>query len=186
METSDVIQIILTIIALLVAIRIPYRIAWEQQYSSLLEEYRSLDFAIALQGVIQFFTKDCAGDMDRVKAEYKKRFIKEIENNPGKIDKENCLHFQRRLLAQFFWQLNQCAKPGRIGRKRIIGDFTKSEAKLIKILIHMGQAIEEDPVLYKDLSSSALVKKPSHLRGQNKGLSELYQILRNSKRYMTN
>ena len=86
---------------------IPYRIAWEQQYSSLLEEYRSLDFAIALQGVIQFFTKDCAGDMDRVKAEYKNRFIKEIENTPGKIDKENCLHFQRRLLAQFFWQLNQ-------------------------------------------------------------------------------
>lgn len=50
----------------------------------------------------------------------------------------------------------------------------------------MGQAIEEDSVLYKDLSSSALVKKPSHLRGQNKGLCELYQILRNSKRYMTN
>ncbi|MBO4508626.1 MAG: hypothetical protein J5747_08295 [Spirochaetaceae bacterium] len=183
METSDLIQIILFIISIAVAIWIPIKLSWEQQYSSLLDEYRSFDYAIALQGVIQFFVKECGNDADLIKERYKDRFIKEVENKTGTIDKENCLHFQRRLLAQFFWQLNECSKRFRIGKRRIRNDFTKSEAKLIKILIYMGYAIEEDPFLYKDISSSALVKKPSHQRGQNKGLSEIYQILKNSKRY---
>lgn len=186
MEPSDIIQMILTFFSIIVAIWIPHRIAWEQQYSSLLAEFRGLDYAIAYQGVIQFFTRDCGSDMERVKTEYKRRFIDEIENKRGDIKKENCLHFQRRLLAQFFWQLNECSKPFRIGKKRISRDFTRSEAKLIKILIYMGQAVEEDSTLYKDISSSALVKKPAHFHGQNKGLSEIYQVFKNSKRYMTN
>ena len=174
---------ILPFVTLYFAIRIPIKLSWEQQYSSLLDEYRSFDYAIALQGVIQFFVKECGNDVDLIKEKYKERFFKEVETSPGNINKENCLHFQRRLLAQFFWQLNECSKPLRIGKRRIRNDFTKSEAKLIKILIYMGYAIDEDPFLYKDISSSALVKKPSHQKGQNKGLSEIYQILKNSRRY---
>lgn len=180
---NTIVTYILPFFTLYFAIRIPIKLSWEQQYSSLLDEYRSFDFAIALQGVIQFFVNECGNDVDLIKEKYKERFKKEIENNLDNINKENCLHFQRRLLAQFFWQLNECSKRFRIGKRRIRNDFTKSEAKLIKILIYMGYAIEEDPILYKDISSSAIVKKPSHQKGQNKGLSEIYQILKNSKSY---
>ena len=183
-KVTDVIQIILTIISILVAVWIPFKIKWEQEYSSLLDFYRSLDYAIAFQGVIQFFFNDCGRDMSRVKAEYKRRFIEEVENKSGNINKENCLHFQRRVLAQFFWQLNECAKSFSIGKCRVANDFTNAEAKLLKILIYMGQAIDGDPLLYKDISSDALSPKPAHLKGQNKSLGQLYQILKKSKRFM--
>lgn len=171
--------------AIVVAIWIPEKIRWEQQYSSLLDEYRGFDYAIAYQGVVQFFCNDCGQDMSRIKTEYKRRFINEIENKSGDIIKDNCLHFQRRLLAQFFWQLNECSKHHYIGKKRILQDFTNAEAKLLKILIYMGEAIETDPLLFKDISSSALVKKPEHIKGQNKGLSQLYHLLKNSKKYLS-
>ena len=128
-KVTDVIQTVLTIISILVAIWIPNKIKWEQEYSSLLDFYRSLDYAIAFQGVIQFFFNDCGRDMSRVKTEYKRRFIEEVESKPGDIDKENCLHFQRRVLAQFFWQLNECAKSFSIGKRRVTNDFTNAEAK---------------------------------------------------------
>ena len=99
---KEFVTYILPFITLFFAIQIPYKLSWEQQYSSLLEEYRSFDYAIALQGVIQFFVKECGNDVDFIKEKYKERFIKEVENKTGNIDKENCLHFQRRLLAQFF------------------------------------------------------------------------------------
>ena len=175
---------IVPLATLVATIWIPNKIKWEQEYSSLLDFYRSLDYAIAFQGVIQFFFNDCGRDMSRVKTEYKRRFIEEVENKPGNINKENCLHFQRRVLAQFFWQLNECAKSFSIGKRRVTNDFTNAEAKLLKILIYMGQAIDDDPLLYKDISSDALSPKPAHLKGQNKSLGHLYQILKQSKRFM--
>lgn len=53
-----------------VAIWIPKKIRWEQQYSSLLDEYRGFDYAIAYQGVVQFFCNDCGQDMSRIKPEH--------------------------------------------------------------------------------------------------------------------
>jgi hypothetical protein len=178
------IQILISIITLVFTIWIPIKVSWEQQYSSLLDEYRGYDYAIAYQGIVQFFVNECGNDMERVKEAYKRRFLQEIENKPGNINKENCLHFQRRLLAQFFWQLNECANSHVIKKSRIARDFTKGEAKLIKILIYMGEAVENDEIMFKDISSSAIVKKPEHIRGQNRSLSELYQLLKNSKRYL--
>lgn len=180
------ITLIVAVLTLIATIWIPHKIKWEQLYSSLLEEERSLDFAIALQGVIEFFVTECNNDVSQIAANYKAHFIKEITNSKGNINKENCLHFQRRLLSQFFWQLNRCAKPLAIGKKRIARDFTSSEAKLLKILIYIGKAIEEDEggVLYKDIASDARVRKSEHYRGLNKSLAEIYHVLKESKRFI--
>lgn len=143
-----------------------------------------MDYANAYQGVIQFFVNECGNDVECIKSAYKKRFVSEIESKPGNINKDTCLHFQRRLLAQFFWQLNQCSRSIWIGKRRVMKDFTSSEANLIKILIYMGDAIDEDEVLYKDISSSAIVKKSFRLKGQNRSLGELYHLLKKSRRFM--
>ena len=176
----------LPIISIIVAIWIPFKIKWEQQYSSLMDSYRSMDYAIAYQGIVEFFVNECGNDVSLIPIVYKKRFVEEITNCKGKINKDNCLHFQRRLLAQFFWQLNECAKSFSIGKGRVARDFTNAEAKLLKILIYIGQAIENDEsgLLFKDISCPDLVKSPSSLKGQNKGLSQLYNILKRSKRFM--
>ena len=179
----QIIQIVLSGLTLIFTILIPFIIKWEQLYSSLLDEFRGFDYAIAYQGVVQFFVNECNSDMDQVKEAYKTRFLNEIETeDPENIKKENCLHFQRRLLAQFFWQLNKCAKCPLIRKSRIAKDFSKSEAKLLKILIYMGQGIEEDEMLYKDISSSAILKNANNLKGQNKSLREIYDVLKKSKR----
>lgn len=181
----QLIQIIISLLTLGFTIWIPIKVSWEQQYSSLLDEYRGFDYAIAYQGIVQFFANECGGDMERVKEVYKNRFLDELENRkPEEIKKEQCLHFQRRLLAQFFWQLNECTNHHVITKKRIARDFSNAEANLVKILIYMGEAIDNDEIMYKDISSAATAKRPDHLRGQNKGLSEMYQILKQSKRYI--
>lgn len=71
METTDklimdIIQSISGVLAVIFAIYIPEKIKWEQRYSQLLSDYRGYDFAVAVQGVIQFFTKDCKSDVERI------------------------------------------------------------------------------------------------------------------------
>lgn len=182
----DTVTLIVASLTLIATIWIPHRIKWEQMYSSLLDEYRSLDYAIAFQGIIEFFVTECNNDVTKIESKYKEHFIAEITNCKGNINKENCLHFQRRLLAQFFWQLNQCANSFAIGKKRVARDFTSSEAKLIKILICMGEAIDNDEagVLYKDISSDERVRKTERYKGQNKSLAEIYHVLEKSKRFI--
>ena len=176
---------LIPILTLSATICIPKRIHWEQMYSSLLDDYRSLDYANAFQGVIQFFVNECGNDVERIKTAYKKRFIAEVETKSGSINKDNCLHFQRRILAQFFWQLNLCSKSIWIGKRRVMKDFTSSEANLLKILIYMGYAIDGDSLLYKDISSLARVKNPAYIKGLNKSLGELYHLLKKSNRFIT-
>ena len=66
-------------------------------------------------------------------------------------------------------------------------DFTSSEAKLLKILVYIGEAIDNDEsgTLYKSIATSAIMKKPEHLKGENKSLGQLYQVLSKSKRFMS-
>ncbi|MBR4464750.1 MAG: hypothetical protein IKS40_09070 [Treponema sp.] len=186
-QIMSIIQTMLAFLALIAATWIPHKIKWEQMYSSLLDEYRSFDYAIALQRIIEFFVTECKNDVNNIKPLYRKHFEEEIMDKKGDIKKENCLHFQRRLLAQFFWQLNQCANSFAIGKRRIAQDFTSSEAKLIKILIYIGEVIDNDEtgILYKDISSDERVRKIEHYKGQNKSLAEIYHILKNSKRFIS-
>ena len=62
----DIIQSISGVLAVIFAIYIPEKIKQEQRYSQLLSDYRGYDFAVAVQGVIQFFTKDCKSDVERI------------------------------------------------------------------------------------------------------------------------
>ncbi len=90
----------------------------------------------------------------------------------------------RTRICQNWWEIFLNKKSFSIGKRRVTNDFTNAEAKLLKILIYMGQAIDDDSLLYKDISSDALFPKPAHLKGQNKSLGHLYQILKQSKRFM--
>lgn len=184
---QNTITLIVAILTLIATIYIPEKIKWEQLYASLLEEERSFDFGIALQGIIEFFVIECKNDVNNIKPLYRKHFEEEITNKKGKIDKENCLHFQRRLLGQFYWQLNHCAKSFCIGKKRIEREFTNSDAKLIKILLYINEAIDSDEygILYKDISTDARVKKTERYKGMNKSLAELYHVLEKSKRFIS-
>ena len=72
------IQIFLALLACLLAFYIPVRIMREQTYSSLMSDYRGYDFAIAIQGIIEFFIIERDGKIENISEKYKARFLKEI------------------------------------------------------------------------------------------------------------
>lgn len=185
MELKDIIQIFISLVTLGATIYIPEKIKWEQRYSQLLSDYRGYDFAVAVQGVIQFFTKDCKSDVERIKREYKKRFEEEIEYTTEKtVSSDQILHYQRRLLNQFYYELELCAATPLIGKRRVSADFTKNEANIIKIIYFMNKAVEESPELYKDISAFEHVPKSTISKGMNKYILRLYELLKKQGRFM--
>ncbi len=180
-NTLDLIQIALAAAACVLAWFIPKRIMWEQTYSSLSSDYRSYDFGIAVQGIVEFFAVECKSDVKNIKEAYERRFTEDI----GKIREKSpelCLHYQRRLLAQFFYQLDLCARSPFIGKKRVSRDFTMHEAEIVRLLYLMGIAVLDSDVLFKDISCDERV--PRNARGLNGYLADLYRILKKSKPYM--
>lgn len=104
---------------------------------------------------------------------------------------ELCLHYQRRMLAQFFYQLDLCAGSGflYIKKKRIRRDFTQSEANMVRILILMGKAIEKDEkdgdgILWKNINCDYHVRPPKYEKGMNTYLCDLYKLLKKAERFM--
>lgn len=203
------IQTIFSVLAVILAWYIPEKIKWNQAYSSLSSEYQTYDFAIAVQGITEFFVIDCNSDPSKIKEEYKKRFIKEIygiddditniqdvikkfndsknENNSFCLfitDVNKTLHFQRRLLTQFYCNFNNCSKSIFIGKKRVLKDFTTNEANLIRILILINEAINDDEILFKNLSCNERIPSPNRVKGINKSLSRVYHILRKGNRFI--
>lgn len=177
----DIIQIALSVIACVFAWFIPKRIMWEQTYSSLLSDYRSYDFGIAVQGIVEFFAVDCKYDVKNIKEAYERRFredIKEIREKSPDL----CLHYQRRLLAQFYYQLDLCARTPFIGKRRVRRDFTSREANIVRLLYLMGRAGDESDILFKDISCDEHVSRSA--RGLNRYLADIYRVLKSSKPYM--
>lgn len=172
----DILQMILSVLTLLVAIYIPEKIKWEQIYSGLLSDYRGYDVGAAIQGVIDFFVDRCNKNVEEIPYRYKDIIKSQKIKNPSN---EKNLHFQRRLLAQFYWQLYECVKSPFIGKRRVKKDFfSKKEANLMRILYYMDKAIDEDEsgILYKDISSFEHVPK-SKKKNMNSAIAKMYYIL---------
>ena len=178
------ISLFIAIITLLMTIYIPKKLSWEQYYNSLITEYRSMEFGKAMQGVILFYTETCGRDASRIYKEYEKRYKEEVLNKCNK-PYEDVLHYQRRLLAQFFLDLEKCANTPfyYIGKTRVQNDFTKSTKKLVKILYFMDLAVD-NPEIFVDISCHERIPKTSQVKGMNKHLCHMYEMLKDSKEYI--
>ena len=178
------IQTIAAIAACIFAIWIPKKIAWEQLYSNLLIDYYSYDFGAAIMGVIYFFNKDCNNDIDRIQVEYVKK-IKELFKNNSVVNKEvpndQNLYYQRRLLTQFYYQLDLCTRKRFIGKKRIQRDFSSKEANLLKILYYMNKATES-PEIFMDVSTDD--RLPRNSKGINSYIKHIYSVLKDAPDYI--
>lgn len=187
-EVFSLIQIIVGVVAIFLAVYIPKKLSWEQMYTQLLTEYYSYDFAAAVQGIVFFFYEDCDCDFKKVKKKYVEKFNAQFERNVTNpenykfsVPNDQNLHFQRRLLTQFYCLLDQCARSKYIGKNRVQRDFTTKEANLLKILYYMNIAAESDEI-YMDISTDD--RLTPHAKGINAYIKHVYEILRNSKPYM--
>lgn len=191
-EISDIMaiaQVFLGILAIVVAWFIPRKIEWAQLYSQLLSDYYKSEFGAAVMGLVFFFYEDCKRDVKNIKNEYVNRFKETFENqidekqsgNEYKIPNEQNLHYQRRLLTQFYYQLDLCSRSFFIGKRKIQKDFTSKEASLLKILYFMNEATSS-PEIFMDISTDEQI--PKRTKDINEYIKHLYDVLKTSKPYV--
>ena len=164
-------------------IYISKKISWEQFYNSLMTEYRSIEFGRAMQNVIKFYTETCHSDVTQIQHEYEIKFKEDTQKEEMV---ENSLHFDRRLLAQFFVDLDKCANTPwyYIGKKRVLKDFTSGTKNLVAILYFMGCAVENSSIIFKEISINERVPKSNNKKGMNKYLLRMHETLKKSSKYM--
>ncbi len=174
-DVNPMIQTFLSFASCIIAWYIPIRIMRNQRYESLLQEYMSNNYGDAIQGVINFYVETCKSKVELIPLEYNKLFEQK--------DKFSKLHNQRRLLNNFFWQLNSCAKSSFSLKRKIQKEFTKSEAYICKILIYMNNAVDENPKIFKDISNIKYENMPQ-TKGINKSLKNIFVLLKNQNRWI--
>lgn len=185
-QLKGIISIVISVATLVFTICIPLQIMKFQRYTNLMATYESFEFAHAFQCVIDFFYKDCDCDVERIPEEYKKCFVadfKKLNYEKENFDITNVLHYQRRLLNDYFLELEMCRESSWILKNKIRKDWTTSEAYVCKILVYMNKAVDEDPELFKDISSIKYSKMP-RIKGLSEYLIKFYNALRKESRNM--
>jgi hypothetical protein len=143
----DAIGIVFSFSALVFAFLIPRRIMVNQLYSELLHEYRGTEMGAAIWAIFYFFTHDCKNDVSNIRSEYIDKYKKQIENRDSeKIDPAKTLHFQRRLLSQFYYDMAALRYEHRfpgLPKRKLKDWFTPNEVKLLSILLYMAEPAKE-------------------------------------------
>lgn len=183
-QLKDIISIVISVATLVFTICIPLQIMKFQRYTNLMATYESFEFAHAFQCVIDFFYKDCDCDVDRIPEEYNKRFCSDFEKlKARKIEKEDVLHYQRRMLTDYFYELESCRASSFRLSKMIKKDWTTSEAYVSRILICMNKAVDDNPNIMMDISNIKHQHVPK-VNGISEYLNRLYNELKNEKKWM--
>lgn len=190
-DVYSMIQTIFSVLGFFVAVFIPVWIMHNQRYENLLQNYLSTDFVAAIKGVVDFFKNDCNSDVNQIADAYKKRFEEDFKkSNKKSNDKSECtkeasqiLHFQRSMLNNFFWGLSSCAKRNPFLRYKIKNEFTRNEAYICKILIHMNLEVDSNPEFFTNVSDIKYEPMPK-TKGMNNSLKNVYEILKNQNRWI--
>lgn len=179
----ELITILLSVTTLFCTIIVPTRIMKFQRYTSLSSTYMSMEFAHALQCVITFFHHDCECDVEKIAEKYKERFNDDFSGDWRDIEINKTLHYQRRLLNDYFLELEMCRESSWYLRKIIRKDWTTSEAYVCKILVYMNKAVDEDLEMFMDISSIKYERMPK-VKGLSEYLARFYNALRKESRNM--
>lgn len=177
----DCISLFIAFLTLIATIWIPHKIKWEQLYQQLLSEYRSHDFGVAIMEIGMFFHDDCNNDVSNIPEKYAERFRHDFYEDKKNTAKEHNLHYQRRLLTQFYYQLDLCAKSFSIGKKRIQRDFSSKESDLLKIVFYMNET-SGSPEIFIDIKTYDRIGNVK--KGINTYIKHIYSILKQSPNYV--
>jgi hypothetical protein len=147
-----------------------------QLYSDMVRDYRSTEMGAAVLAVFHFFVHDCKNDVSNIYGEYIKKYNEQIGNFPSeKIDFSKTLHFQRRLLSQFYTDMAElyCGyKFFDTSKRKLKNWFTPNEVKLLQILIYMVKPAKEVFVQADDIT-----ELPDDDTPMNRLLKRLYNTV---------
>lgn len=166
-EGKDTLSMIIAAITLFVAVltyRAAIRIAFVQQWNTLVAEYRSHAFGTALKAVSDFFVNECNGKIHEVLYAYANH-----KEKKKKVDKT--LNFQRRMLAQFYWQFDVLVDSCFCARGWVKKYFNKNEMNLMAIVYNMNLAEDKN---YSSLWLEDSGKEFNSGYSQNDSIKHLY------------
>lgn len=179
---KDILPVLISFITLVITIYIPIRVMQYQRYTNLASIYMDSKFGYAVQSVIAFFYDNCNCDIERIPEEYIKRYNSDFEKlRNHEIETENMLHYQRRLLSVYFYELECCRASSLKLRKMIKKDWTTSESYVLAILICMNNVV--DDLIKKDVSRIKHQRIP-RVKGISEYLYRLSKELKCSKNWM--
>ena len=171
---SAVITVIMTFIIFRITDGLQKKQAAAQSWESLITEYRKSDFGIAVKAVIDFYIEDCDRCLSKIRDKYIERYRKDFSNmasvdktvveitvtggaatektviEKSTSDKTATLHFYRRLLEEYYWQLWLCIDSEGFDSDLISQYFNKNEMNIIVIVYYMGKAASV-PEIYKSI-----------------------------------
>jgi hypothetical protein len=185
--------------ALVVAFRIPRSIMAFQIYADLLREYRSSEMGAAILSVCQFYKENKGKSEDEFATKYKEIYRKQIgdklekiynkqmesnlEDNKQKktspedekpIDYAHTLHFQRRLIAQFYSDFAALRYkpyfPEELAMEQLQNWFTPREVNLLAIILRMDKPAEN---VFEEVGYVTPPEKKSTV-SMNKLIDDLY------------
>jgi hypothetical protein len=171
-----IIPTLISLITLIFTILIPNRVMVNQIYADLIADYRSPKMGAAILALFHFYAIDCNENINIISDEYEEKYNEQIENHLSNGDKDfsNTLHFQRRMVAQFYFNMavlrfNHCFFT-RLSSKKMKIWFTSDDIKLLSIILHMAKPAEKVSIKVDDLS-----KPPKDNVQMNKLIHKLYK-----------
>ena len=144
---------IITLVYAKSAISVANKIAFMQQWNSLITEYRSKEFGESIKAVTDFWIDEDACDrkVEEVESAYIRRVNQDkTKINAGELKTKDTLSFHRRTLLQFYWQLQLCLDAGVIDETTIRKYFNANEINLIAIVFEMAKVDADN--CYRELT----------------------------------
>jgi hypothetical protein len=143
----DVLTLCVAIATFLAALYIPRKIMLNQLYTDLVSQYQNPEMGFAILSIFDFYANDCKNNRTLINEKYIERYKKEI-GDPVHIKKdiEKTLHFQRRTVAYFFWDLAKLYfdyKFPRLSKKQLSQMLESNERNLISLILQMSEANKE-------------------------------------------
>ena len=105
-EHKEIIVSILTFFVALLTLCVTKEISFNQQWNTLVSEYRSTDFGVAIKSICDFYIDKCGSDLSNIEIAYFNQYVEEsnlVLNQ--QMRKEDTLQFKRRLVSQYYWHL---------------------------------------------------------------------------------
>ena len=166
-----ILTLVATVVVAYIAGALSEKLSTNQKWEDLIKEYRQSDFGVAVKAVTDFYIDKCHRCLSNIRGEYIKQYETDFHNGDEKSPKET-LHFYRRLLHQYYWQLWLCIESKGFKEEWIRDYFNVNEMNLIVIVYYMAQAASDESI-YKPILVQGLGNRKDD--GEVKGyLKELY------------
>jgi thiol-disulfide isomerase/thioredoxin len=176
------ISFFISIVMVFATFYIPSRIMINQLYAGLVQEYRSVEMGAAIFAIFRFYVEDCKNNIANIAVKYQKKYEEQIKKplaNKQAVDYSQTLHFQRRLVSQFYWDMAVLRYEyhfPRLSKKKIKLWFTPREVKLLAILLHLAEPAEKVFIEAGDVA-----KPPKGAAQMNQLIGKLYKEVKNIK-----